>query len=229
MNSLRKIQLLVAFIFIAFYSQAQVSLGVKIGVNMADARTEGLIANFIPEQTIYPGFTAGLVAEIAIKNGFSFRPELNYIQKGFITQASLYDFEILGIDIPVGATAKTRFNHIEMPLLMKYSIGSEIAKAYFIAGPNVSYIANAHIRPVANLLIDFNLPRVNINLDNDIYRRFEISGTIGAGGEFKAGNGKIFADARYTLGISNMLDNPIIDIQSKNQGFNISAGYAYTF
>jgi hypothetical protein len=229
MNSLRKIQLLAAFISIAFVSQAQVSIGVKMGVNMADTRVDGLIESLLPEQTVYPGFTAGIMAEIPLKSGFAFRPELNYIQKGFITEGSLYDLELLGIDIPIGAKAKTRFNHIEMPLLMKYSIGSDMAKVYFIAGPNISYAANAHVRPVANLLLAFNLPKVNINLDNDIYRRFEVSGTIGAGGEFKAGAGKIFADARYTMGFTNLFDNPIVDVRTKNQGINISAGYAYVF
>ena len=229
MNSFSKIQLLAVLLITAFVSQAQVSLGVKVGVNMADTRVDGFIGDVLPDRKAYPGFVGGLMVELPLKNGFSFRPELNYIQKGFISEASLYDFEILGIDIPVGATLKTRFNHIEMPLLIKYSIGSDLAKAYFIAGPNVSYIANAHVRPVANLILNFNLPRININLDADLYRRYEFSGTIGAGGEFKAGTGKIFADARYTMGFTGLLDNPIIDVRSNNQGVNISAGYAYTF
>lgn len=229
MNSFRKIQLLAAFIIISVSSQAQVSIGVKTGVNFADTRVDGLLDNVLPDQTMYTGFTAGLIAEIPIQNGLSFRPELNYIQKGFITEANIYDLELLGIDIPIGAKAKTRFNYLEMPLLMKYSVGTESAKFYIIGGPNISYAANAHVRPVANLLINFNLPKINLNLDGDIYQRWELSGTLGAGGEFKAGHGKIFADARYTLGFTNMLDNPIIDVTSKNQGVNVSAGYAYTF
>lgn len=229
MRTFRLIQLVFTFISVAFVANAQVSLGVKAGANFADTRINGLIDNLLPEQTIYTGFTAGIVAEIPMINGFSFRPELNYIQKGFISQKDLYNFELIGIEIPLGAKLKTRFNYIEMPLLLKFSTGSELAKFYVIAGPNVSFAVNAHSRPVANFLLSFNLPKVNINLSNDIYERWELSGTLGAGGEFKVGHGKLFGDVRYTHGFTNMLDNPIIDFKAKNQGFNMSAGYAYVF
>jgi len=229
MRTFRKFQLVILFVVAAFVANGQVSLGVKAGVNFADTRVNGLIDNLLPEQTVYTGFTTGIVAEIPMINGFSFRPELNYIQKGFISQANLYDFEVIGIDIPIGAKAKTRYNYIEMPLLLKFSTGNDIAKFYVIAGPNVSYAVNAHIRPVANFLISFNLPKVNLGLSNDIYQRWELSGTLGAGAEIMAGHGKIFGDIRYTHGFTNMVNNPIIDFQAKNQGFNLSAGYAYVF
>ncbi len=228
MKNLKFISAFVIVFFSCVITYAQVSVGVKVGSNFADTRVNGLIGNVAPEQTTFTGFTAGIVAEVPVIDNLSFRPELNYIQKGF-TVAQTFDFDLLGIDMPIGAKARTRINYIEMPLLLKYSIGSEVAKAYVIAGPNIAYAANAQLRPVATLLIDFNLPRVNIDLSSDIYQRWEISGTLGAGGELKAGNGKIFADARYNLGFNNMLNNPIVDLRIKNQGINVSAGYAYTF
>ncbi len=219
--------LLIAF-FSFFSINAQISVGVKVGSNFADTRVNGLVQNLTPEQTVFTGFTAGIVGEVPVLGNLTFRPEFNYIQKGFTVSQS-FDIELLGIDMPVGAKARTRINYLEMPLLLKYNIGNENVKAYVIAGPNVAYAANAHLRPIATLLIDFNLPRVNIDLSNDIYRRWELSGTLGAGGEIKAGNGKVFADARYNLGFTNMLNNPVVDLRIKNQGVNISAGYAYTF
>jgi hypothetical protein len=207
---------------------AQVSVGVKIGANLADTRVNGSISNLTPEQTTYTGFTAGIVGEIPVKDALSFRPEINYIQKGF-TVAKTFDVQLLGIDMPLGAKARTRVNYIEVPLLLKYSLGNEIAKVYAIAGPSVAYATSASLRPVATLIFDFNLPQVNINLNDDIYQRWELSANVGAGGEVKTGNGKLFADARYNLGLTNMLNNPIVDLKIRNQGFNISAGYAYTF
>jgi Outer membrane protein beta-barrel domain len=228
MTTLKNLPLFILALFSIVTLEAQVSVGVKVGANFADTRVNGLIENLTPEQTTFTGFTAGVVAELPVLGNLTFRPELNFIQKGFTTAQS-FDVELLGIDMPIGAKARTRINYIELPLLLKYNIGNETAKAYVIAGPNISYAANAELRPVATLLVDFNLPSVNIDMSNDIYQRWELSGTLGAGGEVKAGNGKIFADARYNLGFTNMLNNPIVDLRIKNQGVNLSAGYAYTF
>lgn len=209
-------------------ADAQISVGGKIGVNFADTRVNGLLENYTPDQTTYTGFTAGVMAEIPMTSALSFRPELNYIQKGF-TVSQAFDVELLGIDMPIGAKANTRLNYMEMPLLLKYSIGSDQTKVYAIAGPNIAYATSAELRPVATFIIDFNLPRIPINLDNDIYNRWEVSGVVGVGGEVKAGPGKIFMDGRYNLGFTSMLENPIVNLNIKNQGFNISAGYAYSF
>ena len=116
-----------------------------------------------------------------------------------------------------------------MSLFFKYSIGNELANVNFDGVHNVASAVGAHIRHVSNLFVNINLPAVNLNLNDDIYQRWELSGTIGAGGELKAGAGKIFADVRYTHGFTNMLSNPIIEMKTKNQGFNLSAGYAYNF
>ena len=228
MRNVTKIFLTIAAVLYIQHAEAQVSLGVKLGVNVADTRVDGLIDNLIADQTKYSGYTAGIMAEIPITDALSFRPELNYIQKGFVVAQS-FDVNLLGIDMPIGAKAKTRINYVEMPLLMKYTYGNDQASVYAIAGPNIAYATSASLRPVASIIIDFNLPRVDINLGNDIYNRMELSGVLGAGGEVKAGHGKIFSDVRYNLGFTNMLNNPIVDLRIKNQGFNITAGYAYTF
>ena len=228
MRNLTKICVVIILFIACFNINAQYSIGVKVGANFADTQVEGLIGGILPNQTTYTGYTAGIVGEIPMMGNLSFRPELNYIQKGF-TVSQTFDVKLIGIEMPLGAKARTRLNYIEMPLLLKYSAGTETAKAYVIAGPNVSYATNAQLRPVATLIIDFNLPRVDIDLSNDIYQRWELSGTVGVGGEIKVANGKIFSDARYTYGFTNMLNNPVVELQIKNQGFNISAGYAYTF
>ena len=218
-----------AIVFVsATASWSQISGGVKAGANFADTRINGLIDGLIPDPQTYTGFTVGAVAEIPMAGPLSFRPELNYTQKGFVISQAL-DVNVLGIDVPFGAKAKTRVNYIEAPLLLKYNFGTGDASFYVTGGPTISYAANAHLRPVASVLIDINLPRTNIDLSNNIYQRWEVSGTLGAGAQTKAGNGKIFVDGRYNMGFTNMLDNPIVNLSIKNQGFALSAGYLYTF
>lgn len=228
MRSLRKITLGMAAWIMMFNINAQMSVGVKMGANFADTKVNGLLGNLAPEQTTFTGFTAGIMAEITMKDALSFRPELNYIQKGFTVSQS-FDVNLIGIDMEIGAKARTRINYVEMPLLLKYSIGSDQAKIYAIAGPSIAYAANAELNPVATFIVDFNLPSIPVNLDNNIYNRWEISGVMGVGGEVKAGHGKVFTDVRYNMGFTNLLNNPIVDLRIKNQGFNISAGYAYSF
>lgn len=228
MRSIPIFKVLVALLITTGSLLGQFSLGIKVGANIADTRVNGQIDNIVPEQTNYPGFTAGIVAEIPMNSNLSFRPEINFIQKGFTISQS-FDVSLLGVDMPIGAKAKTRVNYLEVPLLLKYAVGTEVAKVYAIAGPSVSYATSAELRPVATLILDFNLPRVPINLNDDIYQRMEVSGVLGIGGEIATRSGKIFADARYNLGLTNMLNNPIVDLKLKNQGFNISAGYAHNF
>ena len=171
MRSFRKITLGIAAWVMMLNVNAQISVGAKIGANFADTRVDGLLGNLAPEQTTFTGFTAGVMAEIPMINALSFRPELNYIQKGFTVSQS-FDVDLIGIDMEVGAKARTRINYIELPLLLKYSIGSDAAKVYAIAGPSIAYAANAELNPVATFIVDFNLLSIPINLDNNIYKRW---------------------------------------------------------
>lgn len=229
MNSFKMVFVAMITLGISFGAHGQYAVGLKIGANLSDTKIGGFADGLLPSQDIYTGFTAGVIGEIPIKNGFAFRPEINFTQKGFITDISAYEVDVFGVKTSLGAKAKTRYNYLDVPLLFKYSIGTNIAKAYFIAGPTVGYAMNGHIRPVANIIIQVNLPKIDLPLDSDIYQRWELAATIGAGGEVKAGFGKIFADVRYNVGITDMLKNTIIDIRSQNQGFAITGGYAYEF
>lgn len=213
-------------LIVAVSVNAQISVGVKGGIHFADVRTEGISNQYLPEPQVYEGFLLGAVVEMPLMNGFSFRPELNFVQKGF---RAMEEFAVTDIDLPVGAGMKTRLNYMEVPLLFKYAQGNDLAKWYVVAGPAISYATEGYVRPVVRAVIDFTLPAQQLNLDNDIYRRWDASVTGGLGGEVKAGPGKIFADIRYTHGLANVFNNPIVDVKVKNQGFTLSAGYAYTF
>ncbi|MBK9254877.1 MAG: PorT family protein [Saprospiraceae bacterium] len=208
---------------------AQVTIGVKAGVNVADTEISGFIPSVTPEAHTNTGYTFGIVAEIPIEGSFSFRPELNLVQKGFSIRESM-STEIIGIPIPLGGRVNTRLNYIEMPLLLKYRYGNEKAGLYAIAGPGLGYATSGHIQPFATVIVDIRLPRVELDLSSDTYNRLEFTGHAGIGGELTVGNsGKIFSDVRYSYGFNNVLNDPIVNTKFKNQGLNISVGYAYKF
>jgi hypothetical protein len=170
----------------------------------------------------------GGIAEIPMHRNFSFQPEIIYTKKGFTVDEGT-SFGLFGMDIPIGAKATTSISYLETPLLGKVMVGNGRANIYGIAGPSIGYATSAKIQPKVTLLIDFNLPEVNINLSDDIYNRTDISGIIGGGAEYLTTTGKFFTDLRYQHSFSNIINNPIADLSVKNSGFQWTVGYSHTF
>lgn len=206
----------------------QFSLGLKTGISIADADSELYIDAVNNAPKSYTSFLVGATGEIQINNIFSFQPELQYIKRGFTINEGT-SFDLMGVDIPVGAKATTSISYIEAPLLAKAKFGNGVTNFYGVVGPSIGYATSAKIQPKVSLLIDFNLPEVNIDLSSDIYNRTEFSGIIGAGVEHNIPSGKIFADIRYSRSFTNIINDPVVDISVKNTGMQFAMGYAYTF
>ena len=64
MRSLKFVALVFVSFLFTYKMNAQISVGVKIGANFADTRVSGVLGTFAPEQKVYTGFTAGIIAEI---------------------------------------------------------------------------------------------------------------------------------------------------------------------
>lgn len=230
MRFFKTLQLVALFTLLSVVAQAQYSVGVKIGGNIANANLTGISKQILPEQLNFPGVVLGVVGEIPLQNGFSFRPELEYIQKGFTIRVAKDDIiDLFGINLGLEGKNKTRLNYLEVPLLIKYSYGNDLAKVYGIVGPSVGYALNGYARQVATLLIDINIAKQDLPLEKDAFQRFELGGIVGIGGEVKAGQGKIFGDVRYDFGINSIIHNTLIDFKARNKGPVISVGYAYNF
>jgi hypothetical protein len=100
---------------------AQVSYGVKGGLNLSDVVTETIPASlgssFSQSETLV-GFYLGAFAIVKLNNRLNLIPELQYTQRG------------LGYPDRV-----IRINYLELPLIVSYSIKS----LAFDFGPNISY------------------------------------------------------------------------------------------
>lgn len=206
----------------------QFSLGLKTGLSVSNVQAELFIDALNNAPKSYTSFLVGASAEIQINKHFSFQPELQYIRRGFTVNEGT-SFNMIGIDIPVGAKATTSINYIEAPLLAKAKIGNGVTNFYGIVGPSIGYATSAKIQPKVTFLVDFNLPEANLNLDSDIYNRTELSGIIGAGIEHNIQTGKLFADVRYNHSFTNIINDPIVDISVKNSSVQLAVGYAYIF
>lgn len=207
---------------------AQVNIGVKGGLNFSDARADVFIDAVNDAPSNYTSFLLGGIVEIPIHQNFSFQPEILFSKKGFnVNEAT--SLNALGINVPIGAKATTSISYIETPLLAKVKLGQGNTSFYGIAGPSIGYATSAKVQSKVTLLIDFNLPDIDLDLSNNIYNRTDISGILGGGAEYKTPSGNLFTDIRYQHSFTNMINNPIADLTVKNSGFQLTFGYSHTF
>lgn len=205
---------------------AQVSFGFKSGVNFGTAHTTDLLDKVTPNFHYSPGWNVGAVTEISFGRYFAVQPEINWVQKGFAWNEST-GIPIGQIEIPIGATATFRTNYVEVPLLAKLKLGNDRVQAYVVAGPAFGYALNGKIITRPHLFFDFNPIRTNLNLDNLNYERFEVSATGGLGVQFNLNGVKLFADARYTRGFTDLYNFPVVNEKIQNRGVALSAGLLF--
>lgn len=228
MKRIQQVLTIAALLLSTTYSFAQVSVGAKAGIytsfiDVTDA-AEGLTQNVEGLTTA----TFGIVSEIGLGENFAFQPELLYTTKGFKVSEGL-NINLGGFPIPAGVTASTKINYLELPLLAKYKFGNEGLRFNITAGPVVSYAMNGQLDTRANLLLDINPIKTNIDLDALNYERLEVSASIGVGMEYETGGGAFFADARYVHGFSDLYNAPVVDLNLKNRGIGVTVGYKVAF
>jgi hypothetical protein len=199
MRLLKKISL-VAAILIAANSllMAQLSLGVRGGVNLAKQSSEGSGVEITTDNIT--GLMFAGIAEVGLTKSFAIQPELVFVQKG----GKIEDFELV-------------LNHFEVPILVKYKFGTDMIGAFVAAGPSFGYSLSG--KADGEKIEDDEW---------DDYNRFEIGANFGAGVGIKMGAGMVFLDARYLLGLSNIADNEFDeDFKSHNKGIGLSIGYLH--
>ncbi|MEO1261413.1 MAG: porin family protein [Bacteroidota bacterium] len=199
MNLLKKA--IFSLLFVAFASAMFAQVGVRAGItlpNYSGDETDGFDANL--------GLTLAALYEIPISDNFAIQPELAFVQKGYKFEADIF-----------GTTfeTKTRINHIDVPILAKVKFGNESVMAYAAAGPTLGYAISGSIE------VDGDSESID---DWDAFNRFEIGASVGAGAGIPAGNGQVFLDVRYLLGLTNLADTDD-DITVRNSGLNLSVGY----
>ncbi|MFK7770661.1 MAG: porin family protein [Saprospiraceae bacterium] len=224
MNTAKRIITTTFALLLVTLTFAQVSLGLKGGVNFANITLPEIGIINIPDAQTNKSFTVGAVAEFGIKNGFAIQTEANYTKKGFIINEGI-PLELANIPLPVGVKVTTDLNYIEVPILAKYNFGNGKVGGYVTAGPTMSYASGGRFRTAANFIIDFNVIDRKFDFDDLNISKFDIGASIGAGGTVNLGATKLFVDARYTHGF-NKLDNiPVIDLDFKNKNFALTTGF----
>lgn len=204
---------------------AQTSFGLRMGSTWSNVNTSTAIGNATPNFKNINGFSIGVFAEIPVAPQFSIQPEIGFTRKGFVV-AEGFDAPLFGVDLPIGVTAETKFDYLEIPVLAKYSFGEDKLKAYVAIGPNIGYALNGRVDTKTNLLVDINLGSTNINLQDQDFNRIEIGATGAVGASYDAGFGTLFVDARYNRGFTEVYNLPFVDEKVKTSGFGLNVGFA---
>ncbi|MBC7777065.1 MAG: PorT family protein [Phycisphaerae bacterium] len=207
--NIRAFFLTIALAAIFFIPQSQAQVAIKAGVNFASISESASLEEYesLKNNTV-AGFQAGVSFDLGLSDMFTIQPELLFIQKG---GKSTY---ILNEDNKF--VSRLYYNYVEVPVLAKLKFYKEDGGGfYLLGGPFVGLAVSGKSRNTTTVLGVDNTDENEFNFDNDDeaerQRRTDWGVSFGGGVKF----GHMFVDARYNLGINNLLDD-----DSNNQNDN---------
>lgn len=217
------------FVVVAIGTQlsAQATVGIRAGYANTQVASSDLL-DVVTDQLDGLGTTEfSIFAELPISNGISFQPELGYTSRGFALGLT-EDITLAGVPLPLGVRAKTRFNYVEAPLLIKAAFGNDKTQTYVMAGPSVGLATSGRIRTTARALVEIPLTNTPINLDAIDYQRLSVSGVAAIGVQHQLTSGvRVFGDVRYTHGFTNLYDIPVVQERLSHRAVGANVGLAF--
>src|SRR5690606_30593652 len=132
LNVMKKPRLLAAECFLVSISgaYAQVSYGLKAGVNLANLTISGDIEDVL-EPSLMAGFHAGEFVNFDVAENFSVQPELWYSSSG-----AEYEYE----DEEEFGSGKLKVGYLNLPVMAQYQV---VEGLYVEAGPQIGLLLSA--------------------------------------------------------------------------------------
>lgn len=121
--------LTILLIHISAFSFAQVSFGVRAGLNLSNIAHNGSFDGVFTETKSKLDFHAGVYTQISLSERFSFIPELLYTKRGFRIEESLF-----------APDTRYNVNYLELPIIISYA---PLPWAGIDLGPSVAYQLSA--------------------------------------------------------------------------------------
>ena len=173
---------------------AQIKLGVKGGLNIADIGGSDVDSLSLGPIETKTGFIAGAFVEFMISDIFAIQPEVLYSQKGIKIDSS-------------GADLKLKVDYIEIPVLLKINIPIEGSKVHpnVYAGPAVAFESSCKFAGSSGSVsaeVDCDDPQLGIMTTST-----DFGLTFGGGLSFEVGGAEVGVDVRYTLGLTSIDDD----------------------
>ncbi len=219
--------ILLSFLFLAGIAQAQISIGVRAGANLANVSLSDTSDLDIGDPKTSIGAILGAVLELGITEKLAIQVEPSFIQKGWRIKEEL---DLLGQSFKIDG--KYTFNYIDVPILAKLRFNGANTGLYAFAGPTFGYMSSGKYKVTTEVAGQKETEEEKLNFDEEEgINRFDVGAALGAGFQLNLGGGRLFFDARYNLGLSNIADEDEIeeDFSIRNKGIGLSVGYLYSF
>ncbi len=210
----------------SFSISAQTSVGVRGGISLS-------IINFDEDDgKIYnlPGIDISVPLEIRLSPLFALQPELNYIQKG--TKFKYSETENDGVDkYEYEYDASVSLNYLALPVFGKLFLNAGSVEFFVAAGPYAAYALNGRSKYTETIKANGKIEETyseNFNIkfnDDDGFKKFDFGLGFGAGASLGLGNGKIFLDARYSLGLASITAYETESEKAYNRSYSFALGY----
>jgi hypothetical protein len=178
-------------------SYAQVTGGVKVGVNFADLSIED--DDEIEEFDKRTGLAIGGFVEMPVAPQISIQPEVLFSQKGAKIEEGGDEFKI-------------KFDVVQIPVLVKARFGAGATRPFVVFGPGFGFRTSAKAQ--------FN-DEEEEDLKDDT-KAMDFSGIVGAGVEFGRGS----VEVRYDHGFTN-LDDSDEGAEAKSRTISILFGVGF--
>ena len=212
---MKKVILSLAIVAISTMSFAQ-TIGVQVGGNLASTsyKTDNSGGATLSTKSKL-GFIIGVVGEVPIASSLSFRPELNFIQKGLkLTQGT--------------SEATSTLNYLELPLNIVYNTEAGSGKFFFGAGPSIGFGLSGTDKStegsnVTSTGVKFDgKTDAEANDNKDHLKAIDFGFNLLAGYKFENG---LFANIGYAFGLNNI--SPENGVSQKNSGLCLKVGYMF--
>jgi len=207
---------------LAMPASAQIRLGVIGGLNLANVVVEPAQD---PQFSNLTAFGGGVVAQIHLTENLALQLEPMYLQKGARLEGSFNDTDS-DSGLIFTANVKAKLNYLEVPAMLKFTIGTSTSRPYVMAGPMLGF------RLSAREMGSFSISGLEQKFDLDVKdqtQSIDFGIGFGAGVNFPVGRNSIFIQGRYALGLTNISDDPD-DPESKlkTRGIQVMAGLTFS-
>ena len=186
-----------------FAQDDAMQFGVKVGLNLANVSTDPDPEGFSFDAVTK--FGVGGIMLYPLSEVLDLQVEAMYLLKG--TKAE-FDF--------FGTVSELELNlaYLSVPVMVRYNLGSEDTSPYIVVGPEFGFLLSAKLK------VDDEEEDVK-----DEMKSIDLGFNVGAGVSMDMGTMPVFAEVRYSLGLSDIEDND--NSTTKTTGIQLFVGMMF--